>query len=426
MRCRGGRKSTEKQWIVRKVGVILGWLFGRKKKTEYEELEFSNNNEFALDYVDEDAAFLSIDKGIIEEVLDEEKDSRKIDRTSYIENCCEQMATCSKIIDDAKKEYALVNNYLNDINTIENLAGDQKKQLLYFAKRIRTLNEGKKELRQFTTRMPSEKYYYMQRNEQEMPIILKEMKESEEQCEQLKMDLHNIEGEKFALKQEELYAARVINTITSLFKMSIVTVVIILIILFIAQFYMELDMKVPIYGTVLLGVAAVAIILVMNQKYYAELKITGMKKQKAVRLLNKYRLRYVNAKSILDYSYEKNGVKTSYELAEQWALYLSVKKEQEAYEKTNDELFKTIGEMEDFLNSIKLYDASVWAAQVDAILDGKEMTEVRHTLNVRRQKLRKSIEFNMNTIDRYKQQVKNVMKKNPAIAQEIMDVLDRY
>lgn len=404
----------------------MGWLFGRKKKTEYEELEFSNNNEFALDYVDEDAAFLSIDKGIIEEVLDEEKDSRKIDRTSYIENCCEQMATCSKRIDDAKKEYALVNNYLNDINTIENLAGDQKKQLLFFAKRIRTLNEGKKELRQFTTRMPGEKYYYMQRNEQEMPKILKEMKESEEQCEQLKMDLHNIEGEKFALKQEELYAAKVINTITSLFKMSIVTVIIILVILIIAQFQLELDMKVPIYGTVLFGVAAIAVILVMNQKYYAELKITGMKKQKAVRLLNKYRLRYVNAKSILDYSYEKNGVKTSYELAEQWALYLSVKKEQEAYEKTNDELFKTIGEIEDFLESIKLYDASVWPAQVDAILDGKEMTEVRHTLNVRRQKLRKSIEFNMNTIDRYKAQVKNVMKKNPAIAQEIMDVLDRY
>jgi len=336
------------------------------------------------------------------------------------------MASCSGRIEDAKKEYALVNNYLNDINTIENLAGEQKKQLLYYAKRIRTLNEGRKELRQFTTRMPSERYYYMQKNEGEMTKILKEIKESEELCEQLKMDLHNIEGEKFALKQEELYAAKVINTITSLFKISMVTVIIILIMLIFAQFGMDLDMKVPIYGTVLLGVLAAAIILVMNQKYYAELKLTGMKKQKAVRLLNKYRLRYVNAKSILDYEYEKNGVKTSYELAEQWSMYLSVKKEQEAYEKNNDELFKTIGEMEDFLNSIKIYDASVWPAQVDAILDGKEMTEVRHTLNVRRQKLRKSIEFNMNTIDRYKEQVKNVMKKNPAIAQEIMDVLDRY
>lgn len=404
----------------------MGWLFGRKKKTEYEELEFVDRNEFSLDYVDEDAAFLSIDKGIIEEVLDEEKDTRKIDRTSYIENCCEQMAACSKRIDDAKKEYNLVNNYLNDINTIENLYTEQKKQLHYFAKRIKTLNEGKKELRQFTSRMPGDKYHYMQRNESEMPKILKDMKDSEEQVERLKMDLHNIEGEKFALKQEELYAAKMINTITSLFKILIVTIAVIMVMLLFSQIYLEIDMKVPIYGTVLLAVIAATVILVMNQKYYAELKMTGMKKQKAVRLLNKYRLRYVNAKSILDYAYEKNGVKTSYELGEQWALYLSVKKEQEAYEKNNDELFKTIGEMEDFLNGLKLYDASVWPSQIEAILDGKEMTEVRHTLNVRRQKLRKSIEFNMNTIDRYKAQVKNVMKKNPAIAQEIMDVLERY
>ncbi len=404
----------------------MGWLFGRKKRAEYEEIESYDSSSFSVDYVDEEAAFLSIDKGIIEEVLDEEKSTKSIDRGSYIENCCEQMATCSKRIDDAKREYGIVNNYINDITTIENLDGEQKKQLLFFAKRIKTLNEGKKELRQFTTRMPGDKYLYMQSIEGDMQNILKDMKESEELCEQLKMDLHNIEGEKFALKQEEKHSARMINTIKSLFKIAIVTVGIILVLLFIAQLYFDMDMRVPIYGTILLAVASAAVIVVLNQKYYGELKLTGMKKQKAVRLLNKYRLRYVNAKSILDYTYEKHGVKSSYELGEQWALYLSVKKEHEAYEKTNDELFKTIGEMEDFLNKLKLYDSSVWPSQIEAILDGREMTEVRHTLNVRRQKLRKSIEFNMNTIDRYKEQIKNVMKKNPALAQEIMAILDKY
>lgn len=404
----------------------MGWLFRRKKRAEYEDIEVYEKNDFSLDYVDEEAVFLSIDKGIIEEVLDEEKNTKSIDRTSYIENCCEQMATCSQRIDEAKREYGIVNNYINDITTIENLDGDQKKQLLYYAKRIKTLNEGKKELRQFTTRMPGDKYLYMQSIEDDMQSILKDMKESEELCEQLKMDLHNIEGEKFALKQEEKHSARMINSVQSLFKIAIVTVGIIFVLLFIAQVYYEMDMRVPIYGTVLLAVASMAVILVLNQRYYSELKLTGMKKQKAVRLLNKYRLRYVNAKSILDYAYEKNGVKSSYELGEQWALYLSVKKEHEAYEKNNDELFKTIGEMENFLDKLKLYDSSVWPSQIDAILDGREMTEVRHTLNVRRQKLRKSIEFNMNTIDRYKEQIKTVMKKNPALAQEIMAILDRY
>lgn len=405
----------------------MGWLFGKKKKEQYyEDIEIYDKDAFSLDYVDEEAVFLSIDKSLVEEVLDEEKNKKGIDRTTYIESCCEQIATCSKRIDDAKREYGIVNNYINDITTIENLDDEQKKQLLYLAKRIKTLNEGKKELRQFTTRMPGDKYLYMQSVESDMQRILKEMKDSEELCEQIKMDLHNIEGEKFALKQEERYFAKMINNIRSMFMIAVITVGIILILLFVAQVSFDMDMKVPIYGTVLLAVAAAAVILVFNQKYYGELKLTGMKKQKAVRLLNKYRLRYVNAKSILDYAYEKNGVKSSYELGEQWALYLSVKKEHEAYEKNNDELFKTIGELEDFLNKLKLYDSSVWPSQIEAILDGREMTEVRHTLNVRRQKLRKAIELNMNTIDRYKEQIKIVMQKNPAMAQEIMAILDRY
>lgn len=404
----------------------LGLFFRKKKKPKIEEINIQNDSEFSLDYVDEAAAFMSIDKGIIEEVLDEEKDTRNIDRTSFIENCCEQMATCSKRIDDAKREYTLVNNYLNDIQAIEQLEGERREQLMYYAKRIKTLNESKKELRQFTSRMPGDKYLYMQRMEGQMQSILKEMKDSEELCDRLKMDLHNIEGEKFALKQEEHYAAKMINTVRSLFKISIVTFASILIILLIAQLALEADMRIPVYATIMLAVATAAVILVLNQKYYSELKLTGLKMQKAVRLLNKYRLRYVNAKSILDYAYEKNGVKTSYELAENWAVYLSVKKEQEAYEKNNDELYKTINDMEVFLNSIKLYDASIWPSQVDAILDGREMTEVRHTLNVRRQKLRKSIEYNMNTIDRYKAQIESITKKNPAMAAEVLAVLDRY
>ncbi len=387
----------------------LGLLFGRKKPKRIEE-DIYEKGEFSLDYVDEAAAFMSIDKGIVEEALNEEKNTRSIDRSSFIESCREQIDTCQKRIDDAKREYSLVNNYLNDIQTLEQLEGERREQLLYYAKRIRTLNESKRELRQFTSRMPGDKYLYMQRMEGQMQTILQEMKESEELCDRLKMDLNNIEGEKFALKQEESHAARMINNVRSLFKISIITYVSILVILLIAQLAFEADMKIPVYATIMMAVATAAVILVLNQKYYGELKLTGLKMQKAIRLLNKYRLRYVNAKSVLDYVYEKNNVKTSYELAENWAVYLSVKKEQEAYEKNNDELYKNISDMEAFLNDIKLYDASIWPAQVEAILDGREMTEVRHTLNVRRQKLRKSIEYNMNTIDRYKTQLEAMAK----------------
>lgn len=404
----------------------MGLFFKKKKNQEYEELNSFDSNDFKMDYVDEDETFLSIDKGIIEDILEEEKDSRNIDRTSYIENCCEQMASCSKRIDDAKKEYGMVNNYLNDIFTIENLDPSRKSELIYFAKRIKTLNDGKKELRQFGEKMSGDKYLYIQRIEEDIKDILKDMQDNENLCQQLKMDLHNIEGERIALREEQRFAIKAMNTIKSLLKIGIATFAIILLMLFVAQIQFDADMSVPIYGTIMLCVAGGAAAIVMNQKYYNELKVIGMKQQKAVRLLNKYKLRYVNAKSSLDYSYEKHNVKSAYELNELWGLYLNVKKERIAYEKNNDELFKTISSMEEFLESLKISDVSVWPSQINAILDEREMTQIRHTLNVRRQKLRKSIEYNMNTIERYKEQIKNVVKKNPVLAKEILSVLDKY
>ena len=73
-----------------------------------------------------------------------------------------------------------------------------------------------------------------------------------------------------------------------------------------------------------------------------------------------------------------------------------------------------------------LYDASVWPSQVDAILNPSEMTEIRHTLNVRRQKLRESISFNTNTLENCKDRIHKIIEKNPAMAKDILAMLDKY
>lgn len=411
----------------------MGLFFWRKKKKEenepyWDESVFGSNDEekVELDYVDEDATFLSIDKGIIEEALDEKNNTSSVDRSSYIENCCEQMASCAKRIDDAKAEYMMVNNYINDINVIENLDTVKKNELIYFAKRIRTLTEGKKELSRFSTKMPGEKYLQIQSIEDDIRGVLKDMSDLEEDCQRLKTDLHNIEGERVGLRVEEKHFVSLLNGIKAITKIAISALAVIFLLMIIGQLQFDMDMSIPIYGTIMLAVAGGALIIVLNQKYYNELKLTEMKKQKAASLLNKYKLRYVNAKSRLDYSYEKYGVKSAHELNEQWGVYLTVKKEREAYEKNNDELYRTISKLEEFLDSVKLYDSSVWPSQIGAILDGRQMHEIRQMLNVRRQKLRKSIDYNMDTIERYKSQVKNVMQKNPSMAKEIMEMLDRY
>jgi DNA topoisomerase IA len=54
------------------------------------------------------------------------------------------------------------------------------------------------------------------------------------------------------------------------------------------------------------------------------------------------------------------------------------------------------------------------------------MVEVRHGLNVRRQKLREQMEYNMKRIEEAKANVTDYIKNNPKYANEIMQIVDSY
>ena len=107
-------------------------LFTRKnstKKTEYmlKQGEATENKDINLD------------------VDAEEQYTRTVSqRIAYAENCCDRMVICQKRLEAAKAEYREVNHYLTDISTIENLEGEKRENLLFEARRIRSLTEDKK------------------------------------------------------------------------------------------------------------------------------------------------------------------------------------------------------------------------------------------------------------------------------------------
>lgn len=49
----------------------------------------------------------------------------------------------------------------------------------------------------------------------------------------------------------------------------------------------------------------------------------------------------------------------------------------------------------------------IWLHQTGAILDPKEMVEVRHAMILRRQQLRKQMEFNTDNAEKAQEQIKS-------------------
>ena len=92
----------------------------------------------------------------------------------------------------------------------------------------------------------------------------------------------------------------------------------------------------------------------------------------------------------------------------------------------SDNTFKSVEGLITELDKLKLYDSSVWPSQVDAIVDGREMAQIRQTLNVRRQKLKQSINFNTNTLENCKARIESLIEKNPIIAKDIIAIIEKY
>ena len=68
----------------------------------------------------------------------------------------------------------------------------------------------------------------------------------------------------------------------------------------------------------------------------------------------------------------------------------------------------------------------IWLGRVRAIINPKEMVEVRHEINTRRYKLRQQIEYNEKRIDEAKENIKKITLSNPAHSDGAMRVIEMY
>ena len=79
------------------------------------------------------------------------------------------------------------------------------------------------------------------------------------------------------------------------------------------------------------------------------------------------------------------------------------------------------------LRHYRVKDPDIWVHQVEALISHNEEVEIRHSLNVQRQSLRKRMEYNRNIVaGKAKREIEDTAKLYPQYAQEILDMVSRY
>ncbi|MDO5294332.1 MAG: hypothetical protein Q4F05_16470 [bacterium] len=360
--------------------------------------------------------------------LEEEKVNAKNagERKAYVAQHCEQIVEATKQMDEFRKEYEAVTAYLSDIQVIDRIPESSRNEIDDTARNILTLTREREKFQNGQTKISQKQYKLMEAYEEEIPNEVRKINKKEAYQAALKKDLATLEGEKHSLsyEQKEISDKQGFLKLTSM-VVCVLTAAVFLV-LFVLSYNNTLEAKTPFILTVLFALVCAAYIANEARKNNVDMSLNQRKMTKAIGLMNRVKIRYVNNQLSLDYSYSKFNVNSSMQLTFFWEEYVKQKEINNKYKDNTENLNYYSEKLVKQLKDYRLHDPEVWIHQCLALLDTKEMVEIRHRLNIRRQKLRDRIDYNTKTKDESVIKIKDILKENPEAKEEIIVTMKKY
>lgn len=371
--------------------------------------------------------------GYDEASWEDDEDDRQIDyhnkeqRNDYVKNCLERMADATKELENLNFEYDMVTSYLKDMEEIEALPPEESEQLKECAKRVSLLQDSKADYMGRPRRITDEQFNHMERVADEVHEGHDKLTEAEEYQDLIKQDLRRLDGERHAYLYRKNELMGVIADTKGMALICVTALGLCIVLLLLLQFFLDMDTKLGYLLTAAAAAFAITAIYVKHLDAKRELRRVETGINKIILLQNKVKIRYVNNTNLLDYLYLKYGVSSAQELDDLWQKYLLEKDEREKYRKAELDLDYSQQELLQILKRYQIKDPAIWLHQTEAILDHKEMVEIRHNLIIRRQSLRRRMDYNKDMVAGTSQrEIKELVEQYPQYAREIMATVEEY
>jgi hypothetical protein len=349
-----------------------------------------------------------------------------VERQNFVSDSCTQIVEAVEKIDKLKLEYQRITSYLTDIQKIDLIQPESRNELDMIASSIVSLTKERTDYQKKAKKLSNKQYRLMKEHEDLIPDTIKKLKISENRSTIIKRDMEHLEGEKGSLFYEKENIGSKRKYLNWLGKVTCVWVIALMIVLFVIGKTQNIDIQIPFLITVFIAFIFATYIFVSVNNDKKRLNITILKIQKAIRLLNKVKIKYVNNQNELEYIYKKYWIHNSTELEYNWRQYKKEKEEEIKYRKNTSELDTYYKELIRILEENDVVNPDIWLYQAGAIIDPKEMVEVRHDLNVRRQKIRENLEFNNDIKENGIQKIQKLISIMPESKEEVNEYLRKY
>lgn len=367
----------------------------------------------------------SVEKDREEQVFAEEETYPSYKKDS-IEDSCQQIVESTLQAQELKTEFQAVTAYISDIQKIETMEREDRELINDLARKILTLSKDRERYKKGIRKIKDTQYQNLGKYEENIPGDLRKMKAWEEYGGTIQNDLKYLESEKAALTHQ---GSDVKINQKSLGTIGITTCIL-SVLLFLVFLWVNIrtgaNMKLPFLLTVAMDAAAAAYIFLRSRENRKEIAETEKKLNRAIILLNKVKIKYVNNTNALDYCYAKYMVESYAQLAFLWEQYKKEKEDENQYKASKEQMEYYNRELASHLKTAKVYDTKIWGHQLPALLDKEEMEKVHTALMDRRQKLKDRIEQNNLLKDKCMEEIEKYTREKEEHKAYVAELLKKH
>lgn len=387
---------------------LLSRLFKRREKTQEPEYEIEEWDEASCGKVD----FQIDDQG---------------QREQYVRECLEQIAEASKEVDNLQFEYNMVTSYLKDMEEVESLPDKDKARVKELAKKLDSLEKQQSGYKERAKRLSDEKYRQMERMEEEAQEGYDKLREAEDQQDLIRRDLRRLEGEKNAYLFRRSELQRLLADTRTMTVICIVAMIVCILLLLVLQYGFQMNAKFGYLAVAAIGAVAITLIFIKHGDAVKELARVENGIGRIIKLHNAAKIRYVNNTRLLEYLYLKYNVSSAGEFGKDWERYQQEKEERLSFQQTEKELDESQKELIRILRKHHVEDPMIWLHQTAALLDKKEMVEMRHNLIIRRQSLRRRMDYNKEVMaGKAQSEIRELVENHPEYAREVLGAVEEF
>lgn len=347
-------------------------------------------------------------------------------RSRYIANCLEQMQEATREIDLLTGEYSRVTAYLTDIEEIEALPEEEHEKINHIANKLTSMEAERARYLDRKDRMKDSEYYQIRMQENEVEEGLQKLKEGERYGALIKQDMQRLNGERHAYTYRKTELENMMVNFRGMVVIFLTALVICLIMLAVLQFGFGMNTYAGYFLAVMSAAIAVTVLCVKYVDANKERVRVEKAINKLIQLQNKVKIRYVNNSQLMDYLYMKYNTDSASRLEKLWKQYQEEKEERKQYAEAEAKAEYYQEQLVAQLSNYHVSDPGRWINQASALLDKREMVEIRHELILRRQALRKQMDYNNEVAESAHNEIMDIVEKYPAYGREILEMVNRY